>query len=745
MCDQNHSNVSGTGIIVTAGAPSMDRPQEKIARGIEKPSGKGLWLALATLLLLSLPARASDQDCLTCHGVADLKSDSGRSLHVDAARHKASVHGELGCTSCHTGVKDYPHPKRMARVSCATCHDEPTAQVPQSVHGILGKQACSDCHGKSHEIQPAASVAPQQCGSCHEQTVHGYLSGVHATARKNGDGQAPTCLTCHGSPHKILAASDPKSPANHANIPATCATCHGQKLVMERSGNSTQQSASYSESVHGRAVAAGSTKAAVCTDCHGAHEIRRASDEKSSIFQFNVPATCGKCHGTVQQEFMQSIHGQAVARGNSMAPVCTDCHGIHSIQSHLDANSSVAAQNLARTTCAQCHEGVRLSQEFGIEGGRATTYLASYHGLASRLGSQVVANCASCHGVHNILPSTDPRSTISRANLVHTCGQCHPGVTEKFALAKVHVDAPLSADIGSVAVRWVRHLYLGMIFAVIGGMLLHNFIVWRKKSLLLRDAHPRTVLRMTKGQRWQHFALLISFCVLVITGFALKYPDSWLALIPGMGERARGIVHRIAALVLVGSGAYHILYAAFTREGRKLILDLLPEPKDATDVLRAMRYYLGFSNAKPQFKRFNYADKAEYWALIWGTFIMVATGFMLWAKVSVGNLVPRWWLDVATAIHFYEAVLATLAIIVWHFYAVIFDPDTYPMNWAWWDGKVSLHHYREEHGLDSETLLAAEVSGAEPPCSENQNPAETSEPLTIAEEEKELEVAEHKN
>ena len=86
---------------------------------------------------------------------------------------------------------------------------------------------------------------------------------------------------------------------------------------------------------------------------------------------------------------------------------------------------------------------------------------------------------------------------------------------------------------------------------------------------------------------------------------------------------------------------------------------------------------------------------------------MAATGLMLWAKVSVGNLMPRWWLDIATAVHFYEAVLATLAIVVWHFYQVFLDPDTYPMNWAWWDGKMSFDHYNDEHGLDGETLLAA--------------------------------------
>jgi len=636
-----------------------------------------------------------------------MKSESGRSLHVDAAKHKSSVHGDLGCTTCHVGVKEYPHPKPMRKPACATCHEDPAAQVPKSAHSVLGATACASCHGKAHEVQRAEKVIPQQCATCHEESVKGYQVGVHAVARKGGDLQAPTCTACHGSPHQILAADDPKSPVHHHNIPTTCATCHGQKLVMERTGQSTQPFYSYEESVHGRAVANGSMKAAVCTDCHGVHEIRKASDEKSSIFKFNIPLTCAKCHKAVEQEFMQSIHGQAVTRGSTLAPVCTDCHGIHSIKSHVDPNSSVAAQNLARSTCARCHEGVRLTQEFGVEGRRSTTYLASYHGLASKLGSQVVANCASCHGVHNILPSEDPRSTINRANLVKTCGQCHPGITEKFTLGKVHVDAPISTDIGSVAVRWIRRFYVSMIFAVIGGMVLHNLIIWRRKAILRRDLSPRVITRMSKNQRWQHLALLLSFVTLVITGFALKYPDSWLAAIPGMGEKVRGIVHRIAAVVMIGTSVYHLFYAMLTRDGRKLILGLLPEPKDASDVVAAVRYYLGLSGEKPQFKRFTYAEKAEYWALVWGVIIMASTGLMLWAKVTVAHLLPRWSLDVATAIHFYEAVLATLAIVVWHFYQVFLDPDIYPMNWGWWDGKVSLHHYREEHGLDGETLLDA--------------------------------------
>jgi hypothetical protein len=141
--------------------------------------------------------------------------------------------------------------------------------------------------------------------------------------------------------------------------------------------------------------------------------------------------------------------------------------------------------------------------------------------------------------VHNILPSSDPRSTINQANLAKTCGQCHPGVTEKFASSKVHVDAPLSADIGSKAVRWIRAFYISMIWAVIGGMLLHNFIIWRAKVIAWRRTEHEFVERMPARFRWQHAALLTSFIVLVLTGFALKFPDSWFASMLSLGEAKR--------------------------------------------------------------------------------------------------------------------------------------------------------------------------------------------------------------
>ncbi len=631
------------------------------------------------------PAKISNDECLACHNDASLtKDENGKqvSLHVDDAKFKASVHSVFGCTDCHADVKSVPHETTPAKPVCATCHAD-------------------------------------------QQTA--YEHGIHAKAAAGGNTNTAKCQDCHGSVHEILPPSDPKSKVARTNIPQTCGACHGQKFVMASGGMTAAPFNSYQESVHGKAVAAGSDKAAVCTDCHGEHDILSATDPKSPINKFNVPTTCAKCHNNIKEEYVQSIHGQAIARGNWQAPVCTDCHGIHTIKAPSNPNSSVAAANV-KNTCAQCHAGVALSNEFGVPGGRVSSYLASYHGLAEEVGSKTVANCASCHGVHNILPSSDPRSTINHANLAKTCGQCHPGANAKFISYKVHLDGTSKADVGSKMIGLISRFYIWMIVCVIGGMVLHNLIVYRKKLILHRIGQPRILFRMTLSQRIQHLALLISFFILVLTGFALRYPSSWLAVI-FVNELVRSYIHRIAGVALIAVSLVHAWYIIRTEDGRQLIKDMLPDWKDVTDARDAFRYYLGYSDQRPMFGRFTYAEKMEYWALVWGMFVMASTGLMAWFKVAVGEHVPGWWIDVAITIHFYEAVLATLAIVVWHLYGVMFDPDAYPMNWSWFDGKMSIEHYQHEHPLD---LLAIEKSAGS---------GEETEPAPAAEKKEEVEPA----
>lgn len=570
---------------------------------------------------------------------------------------------------------------------------------------------CSGCHG-------AGKTLPYLGGALFHTDAHkAYNHGFHAKAVQNGR-KAAACLDCHahnGDMTTILPASNPNSTINRANLAMTCGKCHGDPSIMGKD-ISNRPFLSYQESVHARAISRGNLSAAVCSDCHGSHDILPASDSQSPIFKANIPSTCGKCHSGISVEFNQSVHGEAVARGVSRAPVCTDCHGIHSIKSPVEPGTSIATQAMATGTCAQCHEGVTLTQEFGVPAERVSSYRDSYHGMASSFGSKKVANCASCHGVHNILPSSDPRSMINATNLSQTCGQCHPGATQNFTSGKVHLNVPASVDIGSVGTTWVRRIYLPLIFLVIGGMALHNVLIWRKKAAAKREHARRTIVRLTLNQRVQHWLLLASFILLVLSGFALQYPDSWLSWVSGSSELVRRSLHRAAAIVIIVVGAYHISYLLITREGHSWLKDMLPGVKDVKDVLQNFGYYLGFKVSKPKIARFGYAEKAEYWAVVWGTLIMGITGLMIWFKIGWFGFLPRWWIDIALAVHFYEAVLATLAIIVWHFYHVIFDPDVYPINWAFYDGHEADELYQEEHELDYERLMKEreKASGDEP-------------------------------
>jgi formate dehydrogenase gamma subunit len=592
-----------------------------------------------------------------------------------------------------------------AQEECATCHEAPThQQLQKSVHSIF---SCLDCHAGAAQFPHDSPPPADGCAQCHSDAVAAFARGVHSRAAAKASGPQITCASCHGDVHAALSSHDPASPTSHVHVPATCGQCHSVQFVMESSGLRAQPFFSYQESVHGRAVAAGSEKAAVCSDCHRSHDVLNAADPESLIFKFNVPKTCGQCHTEAARQFTESIHGQALARGNWQSPSCTDCHGIHYIKPHIDPKSSVAAQALARTTCGKCHEGVRLEEEFGVAGRRATSYLDSYHGLASRLGSTVVANCASCHGVHNIYPSSDERSTIHPASLVETCGKCHLGASERFVASRIHLDVPLSEDMGSIGKAWVRRIYLVLIVGLIGSMAVHNGILWRRKALARRQQRGPTIVRLSRNQRIQHWTLFASFFTLVLTGFALSYPDSWLAALLGSSEAFRRIAHRVAGVVLLGLALYHLGYSLFTREGKQALRDFLPRWGDVSDISLNLRHHLGRTPEKPRFGRLTYADKAEYWALVWGTLLMGVTGLMMWFPVEVTLLLPRWTVDIAGALHFYEAVLAVLAIVVWHFYFVIFDPDVYPVNWAVFDGKVSAEHYKEHHAEHYQELAAA--------------------------------------
>jgi formate dehydrogenase gamma subunit len=641
-----------------------------------------------------------DETCLACHSQAGMTSASGKSISIDPVKHAASVHGALGCTDCHTAIKDFPHPDKVPKVQCSTCHAEEASHVSSSIHGTLGDGACQSCHGDPHEVAAAAQTAPAKCAQCHADEVKQFRQSIHGQAAAAGDPDAPNCLSCHGPVHQIQLSSDAASPVAKKNLPDTCASCHSNQQFLSRHkipfANPVEL---YRQSVHGRAVADGDRAAATCSDCHGSHGIFPPKDARSKTNHWNIPATCGQCHLDISKTYFESVHGQAMKVGVSAVPVCSDCHGEHLILGPKEQGSLVNASRVSMATCGRCHSDERLALRYNLPADRIPSYADSYHGLAARGGSQSVANCASCHGVHNIFRSTDPRSTVNAANLPKTCGACHAGAGEHFVIGPVHVQATTGP--AHPVVKWIRWTYLFLIPATLSFMVIHNLLDFLRKLLRRQPRHESggQVLRMNLNFRIAHWGVILSFPTLVGTGFALKYPEAFWArpLLLWEGHFAlRGLVHRSAAIVLLASTIYHVIHLSFInrRDGSRFLKAMFPNVRDVTGLLQVISYNLGLTKVEPHFAKFNYAEKLEYWAFVWGTVVMTVSGFLLWFNNFTLRHFPKWVSDAATAVHYYEALLATFSILLWHFYMVIFDPLVYPMDTAWINGKVPADHYR---------------------------------------------------
>ena len=631
---------------------------------------------------------------------------------------KTSFHRDLQCLDCHAGAAKSGHTAQTASATCLACHPEPSPDLAGSAHVALGdpkeSSTCITCHG-DHSVVKPVSRGGQFCSTCHETEVKEFSVGVHGRAQAQGNSDVPRCQDCHGPTHKVLTGDDRRSPVNKANLPDTCGRCHSNPALAAKYRFAVAMPVeAYKLSYHARAIRNGNLNAAACNDCHGVHKILPASDPNSPIWKPNVGATCGKCHGPIFGQYKESVHGRAVAAGVMQSPTCPDCHGEHAILAPLDPNSPVFVTNISRVTCARCHEDQRLMASFNIAGARVPSFEDSYHGLAAKAGSTSVANCASCHGVHNILPSSDPRSTVAKANLAATCGKCHPDAGRRFAIGLVHVVPSTTA--GGRVLEFVRWFYLLAIPIILGGMLLHNALDWWRKARrhLAEYQASHSQLRLTLSERWQHVLLLASFIILVITGFALKFPEAFWAAPIVRWEGVyplRGLIHRVAAVMLMAASVYHLIYLAFTPAGRQWVRAMRPQVRDVRESIQTIGHNLGYRPSLPTYARFNYIEKAEYWALVWGTAVMAATGVLLWAHNLVLEYLPKTVLDVSTAIHYYEAILATFAILIWHFYWVIFDPDVYPIKWTVVTGRAPEHEIRKEEPPLPPPQAAPPVSG----------------------------------
>jgi cytochrome b subunit of formate dehydrogenase len=632
-------------------------------RGVRSEVSSGL--AAALFLGLAASSGLGQEECFTCHPAPGLAARiaGGRHTtpHAEEVAFKGDAHAQVKCIDCHHQAATVPHPKKMQPAQCQSCHTTIRAHV------------------LSHQ-------------------------------RPDLQGKVPECIGCHGY-HGILRPSNPDSPVAHRNVPTLCMRCHGGTI---------DSPFGYAQSVHGQAHSRNpNSPAAVCTDCHSAHPTQRGGNLLSLVSHAHLPETCGKCHQDVLKIYRQSIHGRAVAAGEAEAAVCTDCHGEHNILAPGNPESQVSPQRVSQT-CAKCHANATVIRIRSLPADRVTSYEASYHGAANRWGDVKVANCTSCHGYHDILPASDPKSSINPANLPRTCGACHPGSDLKYTAGDVHLT---KGSLSSAVVKWVRIVYLliiGGTLGTLGGYIVLDLLAYvrrkrrgdvarfEEKLHELPQPPREALLRMTVNERVQHWLLLTTFIILALTGFPLLAPKSAFArviLALCGGVEGRAYVHRVCGVLLCATGLYHLAYLLLTRRGRRWLRDMFPSKRDVLNVWQAAKYLFGFSKERPQFHRFGFPEKLEYGGVLWGTFCMGLTGFVLAMENLSLRYLPKWAWDGARAIHGWEAILAVGTIALWHMYHVVWKPGIWPMSWAWLSGSVTFHQFVEEHPAQYEEIM----------------------------------------
>ncbi len=656
-------------------------------------------------------AGAVNRICVRCHSEAMQQVRANGHTGMEAIGD-----GVMSCASCHNVHNtNKPHLDEKMLEACNNCHPGYREQFTGTVHEALmksGKLNCLSCH-RAHHVPVTIEGEQFGCGACHESVEQRFRTSAHRRARLHGGEVAAICADCHTG-HHVHSASEPKSPSHRDNIPASCGKCHGEVSVVTSEFVRLPISLPpYISSVHGTPDNDGRLPA-VCTDCHGVHDLQSASSPASTINKQNLAGTCGKCHSKESTEYSQSIHGRALASGITDSPSCTDCHDEHLILPVDSPQAAVSIQRLAHETCGKCHEDPEMSARYGLPMEVISSYDDTYHGWAIKRGGNSVAVCIDCHNVHDIRSPLDPKSSIHVSNVVETCKRCHQNSNTKFAASYSHIiarDKMMTHD-------WVRLVYIWFIVIVLGGMVIHNVIIFSHevRKRYRRHRRKRAIRRMTRSEIIQHIVLVVSFFALALSGFALRFSDTWwgsLLTDIGLTEEYRRIFHRSMAVILIVASVYHILYLIFTKRGNHIFRGIAPRPSDIKLASANIAYYLGLRKEKARFGMYDYTQKAEYWALVWGTFIMGITGFVLWFPTIATSWLPAWVVRVCGVVHLYEAILAVSAVFIWHFFFVIFLPKEYPMSWIWITGRMPVEEWQEHHALEAgdSTVEVEELPG----------------------------------
>ena len=625
-------------------------------------SAAALAAAFAVVIPFAAPASsapAQNQVCLDCHG--HKKAGYESAPQVKAADLSASRHAKEACVSCHSDATPGPHREKPSKISCRDCHKKQAAQ---------------------------------------------YDNTIHAQARAKGEAEAASCQDCHTPGHRIMSKTSPESSVYPFRVPETCSRCHADPALAQKYNFPPDVLKEYYGTIHGRAlVRSGLLVTAVCTSCHGSHAIQKRSNPASTISRGHVVETCGKCHAGIAETFRKSIHGQKLAEGSALAPVCTTCHSAHRIE-RTDAQGY---KLLIIKECGDCHADY------------LATYRDTYHGKITRLGYTKVARCSDCHTAHNIRKVSDPLSSLSPENKKETCRKCHPDANDNFVKYIAH--STKGKQVQFRVMFWTVLLMSALLIGTFAFFGAHT-LLWmarlvgdfkkRREEEAEKHKSGQYYFRFRLYHRILHGIIITSFLGLVLTGMPMKFSHMWwasfLAHLFG-GFEIMGLLHRFFALLTFTYFGLHLAYAAryiiSHRDFRVFGPDsMIPRWKDVRDFIGQIRWFLG-KGTRPRFDRWTYWEKFDYWAVFWGVSIIGSSGLVLWFPEFFAAVLPGWVFNVATIIHSDEALLATGFIFTIHFFHTHLRPGKFPMDDVIFTGRISLEELKEERPEEYDRLVAS--------------------------------------
>ena len=664
--------------------------------------------------------------CLVVGGLAIMLAWAGHGANAEPIKNSS-------CLECHSDKTLYK--TNTAGVAIPLFIEE--SRFLASVHKT---NTCITCHSDLTSKHPDDNIPakPVNCGACHENQAREYSASIHGVSHTLGASGAASCIDCHSidhtnaaiNSHYMAPTKSSESPVFKLNLPQTCAKCHSNAgLNGEYKMKYPNAAEQYMDSIHGRALLKmGLIVAPSCNDCHGVHNIKRGVDRDSPIHKSNVPKTCGKCHVGVEQIYESSVHGQLLVKGDVRGPVCTDCHTSHEVETPRNGHFKMASD----ARCGKCHQD------------RLEHYRDTYHGKAMALGkpnvASEVAGCYDCHGHHDVLPPSNPASRLSKNNILKTCRQCHPSANQGFTEYKPHANPLDGKNYPALHATFLfmTSLLIG-VFVFFGAhtvaWLVRAAYLYLHDSKKFREAKTSTqnggewFTRFVPFERFLHFLVVTSFLLLVLTGMPLKfYYTDWAKTLfryIGGAETARAL-HRLGALVtFLDFGLHVISLLGKAWKGRRSVRDpltgrlslkrfwntifgpdsMIPTLQDWRDFVAHNKWFFG-KGPRPQFDRWTYWEKFDYFAVFWGVLIIGSSGVLMWFPTFFTRVLPGWLINLALVIHSDEALLAAGFIFSIHFFNTHFRIEKFPMDTVIFSGRVSKNEMLHERRRWYDRLVA---------------------------------------